>query len=79
VERVICGHLHRMMLRRWAGTLVASSPSTATEIALGLRPDALPASYLGPPACLLHHWSEATGLITHLSPIGRFAGPFPFA
>lgn len=79
VERVICGHVHRAMQRLWAGTLVTTSPSTATQIALALRPDAAPASYLEPPACLLHHWSAETGLITHVSPIGTFAGPFPFA
>ncbi|HWK47939.1 MAG TPA: phosphodiesterase [Stellaceae bacterium] len=79
IERVICGHVHRSIQRRWSGTLVTTCPSTATQIALALRPDAPSASYLEPPGCLLHQWSEATGLVTHLSYIGSFAGPFPFA
>ena len=34
VERVLCGHVHRPILQRWAGTLLCSCPSTATQIAL---------------------------------------------
>jgi len=82
VERVLCGHVHRPILRRWAGTLLVSCPSTATQIALNLRPDARPASFCEPPACLLHWWhdSEQGGaIVTHTSYIGRFEGPFPFA
>jgi len=29
VERVLCGHVHRPILQRWAGTLLCSCPSTA--------------------------------------------------
>lgn len=78
VERVVCGHVHRLMLRRWGGTVLAACPSTATQIALRLDPDAAPASFGEPPGLLLHHWRPDTGLTTHLSPIGRFAGPYDF-
>ncbi len=78
VEAVLCGHVHRAMLRRWAGTVVAACPSTATEIALRLRRDATPQSYLGPCACLLHLWAPGRGLVTHVSYIGEYPGPFPF-
>jgi 3',5'-cyclic AMP phosphodiesterase CpdA len=79
VERVVCGHVHRPMLRRWGGTAICTSPSTATQIALQLDPGAAPASYCEPPACLLHWWSPDAGMVTHTSYIGRFEGPFPFA
>lgn len=79
IERVLCGHVHRPMQARWAGTLVCACPSTTTQIALRLRPDADPASYLEPPACLLHRWTPDDGMITHTSYIGRFVGPYPFA
>ncbi len=79
VERVLCGHVHRGMLRRWAGTVVCSAPSTTTEIALRLASDAAPASYLGRPGCLLHLWDEAHGMVSHLSHIGPMQGPYPFA
>jgi Icc protein len=78
VERVLCGHVHRPIMRRWAGTLLCSCPSTATQIALQLRPDARPQSYSEPPACLLHWWHDGA-MITHTSYIGRFEGPYPFA
>ncbi len=79
VERIVCGHVHRFMQLRFGGTMLCTSPSTATAIALKLRSDATPASHVEPPACLLHHWRRDTGLITHLSPIGTFPGPYPFA
>jgi hypothetical protein len=67
------------MQLRFGGTMLCTSPSTATAIALQLRPDAKPASHVEPPACLLHHWRPNVGLVTHLSLIGAFPGPYPFA
>ena len=78
VERVLCGHVHRPVQQRWAGTLLCCCPSTATQIALQLRPDAKPASFSEPPACLLHWWRDGV-MVTHTSYIGRFPGPYPFA
>ena len=78
VERVLCGHVHRPIQQRWAGTLLCCCPSTATQIALQLRPDARPASFSEPPACLLHWWRDGV-MLTHTSYMGRFAGPYPFA
>jgi 3',5'-cyclic-AMP phosphodiesterase len=78
IEAVLCGHVHRPMARRWAGTVVIACPSTTTEIALQLSPDSEPRSYLGPPACVLHLWSPVSGLVSHTSYIGKYPGPFPF-
>lgn len=78
VERVVCGHVHRAMTRRFGGTLLCTAPSTATAIALHPRPDAAPASFLEPPGFLLHHWDGAA-MLTHLVPVGGFPGPYPFA
>jgi Icc protein len=79
VERITCGHVHRFMQLRFGGTALCTAPSTTTAIALQLSPDATPASYIEPPAFLLHHWHPGTGLITHHCPIGTFPGPYPFA
>jgi len=79
VERVVCGHVHRSFQQLWANSLVCACPSTTTQIALRLGPNDTPASYREPPACLLHCWQPASGMITHLSHIGKFAGPYPFA
>lgn len=79
VERIVCGHIHRSMQLRFGGTVLCTAPSTATAIALRLSRDAEPASYIEPPAFLLHHWTPNAQLITHLVPVGSFPGPFLFA
>ncbi len=79
IEIVLCGHVHRSMLTRWANTVVCACPSTATEIDLQLAESAQPASHLGPRACMLHLWDPRHGLISHTSQIGDFDGPYPFA
>ena len=79
IERIVCGHIHRAMQLRFGGTLLCTAPSTTTAIALRLDPEAEPASYVEPPAFLLHQWRPGTGLITHVVPIGNFPGPLPFA
>lgn len=78
VERLLCGHVHRFMLTRFAGTILVTAPSTTTAIALRLAPDADPASFVEPPGFLLHPWREGAGLVTHLVPVGTFRGPLPF-
>ncbi|GGB57704.1 3',5'-cyclic adenosine monophosphate phosphodiesterase CpdA [Tistrella bauzanensis] len=79
VERITCGHIHRAMQLRFGGTLLCTAPSTTTAIALRLDPAAEAASYVEPPAMLLHQWRPGTGLISHVLPIGDFPGPMPFA
>jgi 3',5'-cyclic-AMP phosphodiesterase len=78
IEAVLVGHVHRHMTHRWAGTLVIACPSTATEIALQLRADAKPQSFLSPQACMLHLWQPGMGMVSHLSFIGKYPGPFDF-
>jgi 3',5'-cyclic AMP phosphodiesterase CpdA len=71
VERIVCGHLHRPIVRRFAGTVAYTCPSTAHQIALDLPPAQRLAAVMEPPACLLHLWlGEAAGLVSHLSLIG---------
>jgi 3',5'-cyclic AMP phosphodiesterase CpdA len=78
VERILCGHIHRFMQLRFGGTMLVTAPSTTTAIALRLRDNAAPASFVEPPAMLLHHWLPQRGLVTHLVPIGSFQGPLHF-
>jgi 3',5'-cyclic-AMP phosphodiesterase len=78
VERVLCGHIHRFMQVRFGGTALVTAPSTTTAIALRLREDAQPASFVETPALLLHHWRPGTGLVTHHVSVGTFRGPLPF-
>jgi len=72
VDRLQCGHLHRSILCRWHGTIAATAPSVAHAVVLDLSDDAIPAWNREPPALLLHWWTPATGLVTHLQPIGDY-------
>jgi 3',5'-cyclic-AMP phosphodiesterase len=78
VERVISGHLHRSIQRRWAGTIALTAPSTAHQVALNLAADAPSAFVMEPPGFLIHAWSPGAPLVTHLAYTGEFAGPYPF-
>ena len=78
VQRIACGHVHRHMTMRFGGAILCTAPSTTTALALQLSPEAPTQSYIEPPAFLLHHWTEPTGLVTHWVPIGTFPGPYLF-
>lgn len=79
VERVVCGHHHRPITTRWAGTIGSVAPSTAHQVTLDLVPDGSPATFtMEPPGFHLHLWSAEAGLMTHGVVVGDFAGPFPF-
>lgn len=78
VERVLCGHLHRSIQVRWAGTVASTAPSTAHQVVLDLREDGPGMFALEPPACQLHLWRPDAGLISHTSYVGEFPGPYPF-
>jgi 3',5'-cyclic-AMP phosphodiesterase len=78
VERVLCGHHHRAIQHRFGGTICQIAPSVAHQVALDLTPDAPSQFVLEPPAMLVHLWIDGVGLVTHLAPIARAPGPFPF-
>jgi 3',5'-cyclic AMP phosphodiesterase CpdA len=79
VERVLCGHHHRPIVTRFAGTVVQVAPSVAHQVTLALKPGAPDSLILEPPAYLLHRWTPEHSLVTHQAYIGEFAGPYPFA
>jgi 3',5'-cyclic-AMP phosphodiesterase len=79
VERLLCGHVHRSIHVRFAGTIASTAPSTAHQVALDLRPDGPSVFVMEPPGYQLHLWREDTGLVSHTAVIGDFAGPFPYA
>jgi hypothetical protein len=77
VERLVCGHLHRSIVRRFAGTVACTSPATAHQLALDLGEAPRLATVMEPPACLLHLWLDgAAGLVSHVSVIGDRYPPF---
>ena len=78
VERILCGHLHRAIDRRFAGTVAGTAPSTAHQIALNLLPEAPLRFMFEPPGYQLHVWREDSGLVSHTAVIGDWSGSYPF-
>jgi 3',5'-cyclic AMP phosphodiesterase CpdA len=78
VERAVCGHVHRPIQVRWAGTMASIAPSTAHQATLDLHDGAPLSMMMEPPAIALHQWRPSTGVVTHVSYIGAFDGPKPF-
>lgn len=77
VEHVLCGHLHRPITRRFAGTVASTCPATAHQLALDLEPAPHLAVVMEPAACMLHLWlGEDGGLVSHVSVIGGERPPF---
>jgi 3',5'-cyclic-AMP phosphodiesterase len=72
VERVVCGHLHRSIQARWAGTVAMTAPSTAHQVAFDVREDAELGFTLEPPGYALHLWREGLGLVSHVATVGEY-------
>jgi len=77
VCKIVCGHVHRPIHTHWNGVSVSIAPSASHYVALDLGEDPPREFYLEPPGIHLHSWRN-NGLVTHLSFVGEFAGPYPF-
>ena len=75
VERILCGHLHRAIDRRFAGTVAGTAPSTAHQIRLDLRSGAPLRLMFEPPGYQLHLWRDG-GLVSHTAVVGEWPGPY---
>lgn len=74
--RVVCGHVHNMIVSDIAGHIAISAPSPASTFAYDRRADA-PVGYLThEDGCLLHRWDA--GFQTIRIPPVAGSGPFPF-
>ncbi len=78
VERVICGHLHRVIQTRFGGTVAMTAPSTAHAVSFDLAADAVSTFTMEPPGFLVHAWSAEGSVVSHVCSIGAFDGPYPF-
>jgi 3',5'-cyclic-AMP phosphodiesterase len=78
VERVLCGHHHRPIQARYAGTLAMVAPGVAHQVALDLVPGREGGLVLEPPAFQLHRYTPETGLVSHMAYVERYPGPYPF-
>jgi 3',5'-cyclic AMP phosphodiesterase CpdA len=78
IERILCGHLHRTIDRRFAGTVAGTAPATAHQLVLDINPGA-PAQFIfEPPGYQLHLWRDGHGLVTHTAVFGEWPGPYPY-
>ena len=79
VERVVCGHVHRPVQQRFAGTIAQVAPGIAHQTQLVLGDERGP-WICEPPGILLHTWNGSR-VVTHQSmigdygPTGRFSAP----
>ena len=78
VERILCGHVHRAAQARFAGTVVATAPSTGYQVALEIGHAGEPHWVTEPPGFLLHWWREEAPLLTHVVPTASFGRPQPY-
>ena len=78
VERILCGHVHRTILRRFAGTIAVTSPSPAHQVALDFATGAQASFVMEPPGYLLHRWHEGLGFTTYAAVLGEHDGPYRF-
>ena len=75
IERILCGHLHRAIDRRFAGTVAGTAPSTAHQVRLNLVPGARISFIFEPPGYQLHRWQDGAGLVTHTCVFNEWGDP----
>jgi 3',5'-cyclic-AMP phosphodiesterase len=78
VERVLCGHVHRPVHKRFGGTIASIAASTAHQVVLDLSADAPSAWVMEPGAFALHYWQAGAGVVSHHAYVEQFDGPYPF-
>ncbi|HEX6440686.1 MAG TPA: phosphodiesterase [Stellaceae bacterium] len=76
VERILCGHLHRAIDSRFAGTVAGTAPSTAHQIRINFVPDARLSFNFEPPGYRLHRWQDGA-LASHTAVFGDWPLPQP--
>lgn len=68
VVGVVAGHVHRLVMTPFGGTVASCWPSTGAQVALRL--DGARYRYTDEPAAVaVHRWTPDDGLASHLSPV----------
>jgi len=79
IQRILCGHVHRAIDCRFAGTVAGTAPSTAHQLVLDLRTGSGVGFAFEPPGYQLHRWDPSGGLVTHTAVIGDWPRLYPVA
>ncbi|MFL4468669.1 phosphodiesterase [Tateyamaria armeniaca] len=74
--RILCGHIHTMIVSDVAGQIAISGPSPNSTFAYDRRPDAPVGFMTQEDGCLLHRWDGGFQSI-RIDPVAG-SGPFPF-
>ncbi|MFK7751384.1 MAG: phosphodiesterase [Sedimentitalea sp.] len=74
--RMVCGHIHCMIVADVAGHIAVSAPSPGSTIAYDRRADAPVGFLTQEDGCLLHRWENGFQSI-RIGPVSG-SGPFPF-
>lgn len=77
VERILTGHVHRLIVSAFAGTSVMIVPGVSHQVELNLEPKARAQIVLEPPAYGLHTWLGSS-LVSHMAYVESYPGPYPF-
>lgn len=76
VIRIVCGHIHNMMVSDVTGHIAISAPSPNSTFAYDRRSDAQVGFMTQEDGCLLHRWDAGFQSI-RIGPMAG-SGPFPF-
>lgn len=76
ILRIVCGHIHSMMVVDCAGHIAMSAPSPCSTFAYDLRTDAPVGFMTQEDGCLVHKWDA--GFQSVRIGLAAGAGPFPF-
>ncbi len=74
--RIVCGHIHNMMVSDVAGYVAISAPAPCSTFAYNRRNDATVGYMTMEDGCLLHRWDGGFQSI-RIGPVAG-SGPFPF-
>jgi 3',5'-cyclic AMP phosphodiesterase CpdA len=80
-QLIAAGHVHRATFTMFEGVAATICPAPNHVVDLDLAELREPSFKIEPPAFHLHKWFPGSGfgrIVTHVVPIGDFAGPFPF-
>ena len=77
VERIVCGHVHRAIQVKFAGTLALTCPSVAHQIDFDIAADGPGAFIMEPAGLMLHLWNGKF-LATHTLYTGHYDGPYAY-
>lgn len=75
VERVLCGHLHRPVQAKWAGTVASVMSNPAHQLSVDLFKPDTPRLYMEPSEFQVHVWIEGQGLVSHTITVGDYGPP----